>query len=368
MRFVALCLLLFSTFAAQAAETLTLDSQARERAGIQSEPVIEASFGDQIRVVGQVVRAPGSTLTVKSTFDGQVEILEVAPGDLVKADQLLVRLHSHDVLALHGEVLEASDRARLTEKRLEAGRQLFDLEGISRNELETREQEHFAAQLTLDSARAELHEVGFSGDDIEQLLATRKTDADLPIRSPRDAVVLELMVQEHQWVQAFEPLMVVGDPGRIELVLQIPPDEAAAVAAGQRVEFVAVGRPQLSGSATVISRVPQVDPTTRTVKVRARIEAGPDVSLFPGVFVEGTIFQGEARSAPSVPESAVIRFGSGDIVFVQTGADTFEARPVKLGLLGGGRYEVQSGIAVGEDVVVEGVFLLKSVLVRGGEG
>jgi len=367
MRFAAICLLIFSTFAAQATDTLTLDSQAQERAGIQSEPVIESAFGEQIRVVGQVVRAPGSTLTVKATFDGQVEVLEVAPGDLVKGGQLLVRLHSHDVLALHGEVLETGDRSRLTEKRLEAGRELFELEGISRNELETREQEHFAAQLAFDRARAELHEIGFTEDDIEALLTTRETDADLAVKSPRDAVVLELMVQEHQWIQAFEPLMVLGDPGRIELVLQIPPDEAAAVAAGQQVDFVAVGRPQLSGSATVISRVPQVDPTTRTVKVRAEIKTDPEAALFPGVFVEGTIVQGETRTAPSVPESAVIRFGSGDIVFVQTGADTFEARPVELGLFGGGRYEVHSGIAVGEDVVVEGVFLLKSVLVRGGE-
>lgn len=358
-------LLFLAASMALGGEVVTLDSQARARAGILSRPVIERSFGDQVRVVGQVVRSPGSTLTVKSIFDGRVENLEVAPGDLVRGGQVLVQLHSHDMLALQGELLQATDRARLTEKRLAAGRQLFELEGISRNELETREQEAFSAQLDRDRARAELLDIGLAAADIEELLATRTTGAHLPVTSPRDAVILELMVQEHQWVRAYEALMVLGDPGRVELVLQIPPDQAAAVSAGQGVEFVPVGRPHLSGSAVVISRVPQVDPTTRTVKIRARIEQGPDAATFPGIYVEATITQGEARNAPSVPESAVIRMGASDVVFVQTSADTFEARVVELGLFNGTRYEVRSGVSTGEEVVVQGVFLLKSVLVTG---
>ena len=44
------------------------------------------------------------------------------------------------------------------------------------------------------------------------------------LRPGVDGVVLEVMVQEQEWVQPFAPLMVVGDPARIELELQLSPE------------------------------------------------------------------------------------------------------------------------------------------------
>jgi Cu(I)/Ag(I) efflux system membrane fusion protein len=114
----------------------------------------------------------------------------------------------------------------------------------------------------------------------------------------------------------------------------------------------------------VVSRVPQVDPQTRTLTVRAEIYEGRGY-LFPGVFVEGQLLQGETRQSPSVPEAAVSRVGTLDYVFVRTGPETFEARQVRLGGFNGTRYEILSGVSTGEEVVVEGVFFLKSVLVKG---
>jgi cobalt-zinc-cadmium efflux system membrane fusion protein len=61
----------------------------------------------------------------------------------------------------------------------------------------------------------------------------------------------------------------------------------------------------------------------------------------------------------------VIRLGGDDVLFVRTGPETFEARVVELGVFNGARYLVRSGIAAGDDVVVQGVFLLKSALVTG---
>lgn len=351
--------------AVSAGEVVTLDAQSQTRAGIVVRPVLERSFGEQTRVIGQVVRSPGSTLTVKSVLAGQVEAINVAPGDTVRTGMVLTELHSHEMLGMQGDFLMAGDKARLAQSRLNAGRELYDLDGISRIELETREQEAFVVQLELDQARAELINHGVGHDAVRELEQTRVTSHSMPVAAPLDGVVLEMMVQEHQWVQAYEPLMVLGDPQRVELELQIPPDEAAKVAAGSLVEFVPVGRPHLTGRATVISRVPQVDKETRTVKVRAKILDVGGETFFPGVFVEGTVTIGEAQTAASVPESAVIRFGAGDVVFVRTGPSTFEARPVDLGLFNGSRYQVLSGVVLPEEVVVQGVFFLKSVAISG---
>jgi Cu(I)/Ag(I) efflux system membrane fusion protein len=262
-------------------------------------------------------------------------------------------------------MLRAAEAARLAEARLEAGRQLYELEGISRLELDVREQEAFTARLELETGCAELIDHGLDPDVVERLLATRSTDPHLLVRAPVSGVVLELGAQEHEWVQEYAPLVVLGDPRRVELELQIPPDEVDVVQVGAAVDFVPVGRPEAVGQATVVTQVPQVDPETRTVRVRARIDETTRPPV-PGVFVEGTLTHGEVRRSPSVPESAVIRLGGGDVVFVRRDASTFVVREVSLGQFNGSRYEVVAGVDLGEEVAVQGVFLLKSTLVGGG--
>jgi RND family efflux transporter MFP subunit len=353
--------------ATASAEVVRLDAQQQSRAGIVVRPVLERSFGDQLRVVGQVVRSPGSTVTIKSVVGGRVESILVAPGDAVVRDQVLIELHSHEMLAMQGELLRAAERAKLADKRLEAGNELYAVDGISRLDLELREQEAFGARLEFDTMREELIDHGVPAAKLQRVLESKQPDPHLPLASPIDGVVLELALQEHEWVQEYEPLLVIGNPERIELELQIAPDRAASVATGDIVEFVPVGRPSSTGRASVISRVPQVDPSTRTIRIRARITQN-DPSLYPGVFVEGTLVHGSARLAPSVPSSAPISVGGEDVVFVRRSSDEFELRHVRLGMFNGTRYEVLDGVEVGEEVVVEGVFFLKSALVKGDEG
>jgi cobalt-zinc-cadmium efflux system membrane fusion protein len=345
-------------------EVLRLDAASQARAGIVTRPVRERAFGASFRVVGQVVRTPGSTSTVKSVLEGRVTEINVAPGDSVRQGQVLLELHSHALHGMQGELLQSYEQMQLAESRVEAGKKLLELEGISRLELQQRQQLALTARLAFELAQRELLDLGISEEEAKRILEEASPDTHLPVRAPSDGVILELNVQLHEWVQAFDPLVELGNPNRLELQLQIPPDQASDVSMGDLVEFVPVGRPETSGRARVISRVPQVDPQTRTLTIRARILNGKG-RLYPGVFVEGQLVHGETRSSPSVPESAVIRIGSTDYVFVRTSAESFESRPVRLGRYNGTRYEILEGAKTGEDVVVEGVFFLKSVLVKG---
>ncbi len=345
-------------------EVLTLDAAAQARAGIVTRPVRERAFGESFRVLGLVVRTPGSMSTVKTILEGRVTEINVAPGDSVREGQVLLELHSHALHGMQGEMMQSYNQLKLAESRVEAGRILLELEGISSLELQQREQQAFAARLAFELAKSELLDLGIDEEESLRILEEGSPDSHLPVRAPSDGVVLELYVQQHEWVQAFDSLVDLGNPNQMELQLQIPPDQASGVTMGDAVEFVPVGRPETVGHARVISRVPQVDPTTRTVTIRARIE-GRKEELFPGIFVEGQLVLGGVRNSPSVPESAVTRFGSTDYVFVRTGPETFEARPVQLGRFNGTRYEISEGVSLDEEVVVEGVFFLKSVLVKG---
>jgi cobalt-zinc-cadmium efflux system membrane fusion protein len=367
MKAITMIAVLVAAQLAGAEDVVQLDGAQLDRAGIEVRPVAMEEFGNLVPVVGQLVRAPGSTLTLKTVVGGRVESLDTAPGERVSRGQVLFSLHSHELLAMQGELLRASERLKLAEKRVEAGRELLAIEGISRLDLEVREQEAFVARLDYETRREELLDHGLPADALEKALETRTPDAHLPVFSPIDGVVLDLFVQEHEWVQEFAPLVVVGDPQRIELELQIAPDQASSVAAGDIIEFAPVVRPDALGTATVITQVPQVDPESRTVRVRARIDKGSPGS-FPGAFVQGTLVHGAARRSLAVPDSAVITVDGRDAVFVRTGEGQFAMRPVTTGLQTQGRREVVEGLAVGEEVATSGVFLLKSALVRGAEG
>jgi RND family efflux transporter MFP subunit len=242
------------------------------------------------------------------------------------------------------------------------------VEGISRLDFELREQEALSATLDFDTAMEELLDHGLPQEVLDRVLESRTPDPHLPITSPAAGVVLELDVQQHEWVQEYDSLMVIGNPDRVELDLQIAPDRAGGISAGDIVEFAPVGKPDLVGRGVVVTRVPQVDPDTRTIRIRARIVDG-DGSLYPGVFVEGTVHHGGDRRAPAIPRSAVIGVDGRDAVFVQVAPERFEIRRVGLGQADGESVEVLDGLDVGDDVVVEGAFFLKSTLVKGsGEG
>ena len=348
-------------------ETVQLDAAAEIRAGIETQPVVEYSFGDQIRIIGQTVRSPGATLTVKALVEGRVDAVHVAPGDRVPRGGALVTIQSHDLHDLKGRYLRAREALKLADNRVEAGEQLFELEGISRLELEQRRLHALGARLDVDAVEAELEHLGFRRQEVATLFDDTDWHPMLTMSAPMAGAVLDLEVEVHGWVERYQPLLVLGDPARLELELQLPPDQADRVAPGDVVEFVPVGRPGTTGRARIITRVPRVDPTTRTVTLRAEITEGLTLTL-PGVFVEGTLVRGEASASPSVPEAAVIRIGAEDHVFVHIGASTYEARPIQVGRFDGSRYEILAGAAVGEEVAVVGVFLLKSALLRQAEG
>lgn len=354
--------------AALATERVVLDHAAIERAGVTLEYPAKRLFGDEIRVLGRVVRSPGAAIDVKTVLAGRVETIHVAPGQSVERGQPLLTLHSHDLHEMQSELLAADAAHRLAEGRVAAGRQLFALEGISRLELERRELEALTARLALRRVETELEDLGYSEDEISTWLDTAATHPTLTIRAPESGAVLELNVQKHGWLQPFDSLVVLGHPRQLELHLQIPPRDAARVAQGDRVLFFAVGRPDDSppSRARVLTPVPQIDPATRTVTIRAEIEDGME-NLLPGLFIEGTLACGLQNEVLSVPQGAVIRLRDSDIVFVHHGDGTFEARPVVLGRFDGTHYEAVSGLAEGEEIANAGVFLLKSALLRAAE-
>jgi multidrug efflux pump subunit AcrA (membrane-fusion protein) len=116
-------------------------------------------------------------------------------------------------------------------------------------------------------------------------------------------------------------------------------------------------------TAEVIYTGDMVDPKSRTIKLLARA-GNSDRALKPGMFVEVALHLKGARQAIMIPDTALVTEGDHKIVFVQTGPERFERRPVDTGASDGERVAVLKGLDPGDTVVVTGSFKLKSKAVQ----
>jgi multidrug efflux system membrane fusion protein len=103
----------------------------------------------------------------------------------------------------------------------------------------------------------------------------------------------------------------------------------------------------------------QIDDTTGTVKLKA-IFQNRQLDLWPGQFVNVRLLVDTRRQALVVPSSAVNQGPDGDFMYVIRPDLVAEVRAVKVGTSEDGFTLIENGVAEGENVVIDGQYLLKS--------
>jgi membrane fusion protein, multidrug efflux system len=102
----------------------------------------------------------------------------------------------------------------------------------------------------------------------------------------------------------------------------------------------------------------QIDTTTGTVKVRAQFD-NPDMALFPNQFVNAQLLVKTLHDVATVPTAAIQRGAPGTYVYVVNADNTVSVRPISVGPADGPLAAVNSGLSVGERVVVDGTDRLR---------
>jgi cobalt-zinc-cadmium efflux system membrane fusion protein len=114
-----------------------------------------------------------------------------------------------------------------------------------------------------------------------------------------------------------------------------------------------------------VSRI--LDPHTRTGTVRAQV-IDKHHNLQAGEFGRVTIIELSNQQVTLVPKDAVQWEGCCNVVFVREATDRFRPRKVELLNGNGAYYQVTGGLAPGEEIVVDGAFLLKTELKKSSIG
>lgn len=205
-------------------------------------------------------------------------------------------------------------------------------------------------QAELNSAKARLMQPG----DVVLDIADR--DCCIEVTSPIDGIVLSVKVKSEQAVSIGAPLAEVGDPGDLEIAVDLLSEDAVRIRPGQKAEITDWG-----GDNNLEAVVRRVDPSAFT-KVSAlgieeqRVNAvldltGPEPLLGHGYRVFARLAIWRTENALQVPIASLFRTNGNWSVFKLDG-NRVALTPIEIGRLNNDTAEVISGLSAGDQVVV----------------
>jgi YHS domain-containing protein/multidrug efflux pump subunit AcrA (membrane-fusion protein) len=210
---------------------------------------------------------------------------------------------------------------------------------------------------SLDTVLKNLESLGMGKTQIEELIRTRKPMHEIILQAPATSFILARNVSPKlKFERGFE-LYKLADLSRVWILADLFGNEAQYVRPKDQAK-VSLPDQQKVFQATVSDVLPQVDPATRTLKVRLEAD-NPGYALRPDMFVD-VEFSINLPPAITVPADAVLDSGLKKTVFVDRGNGFFEPRRVETGQRLGEQTEIVQGLKPGERIVISGNFLIDS--------
>jgi Cu(I)/Ag(I) efflux system membrane fusion protein len=151
--------------------------------------------------------------------------------------------------------------------------------------------------------------------------------------------------------------IVPVDP--IWILADLPQEASNALAIGSKATITSNAFPGTELPATVALVYPEMDHDTRRVRVRLSLRNGKGL-LRPNMFVTVGLRVGDDRPVLQVPSESVIRAADGQRVIVAMGNGRFVPRQVKIAAEWSDTVEILDGLAEGEEVVTNALFMIDS--------
>lgn len=264
------------------------------------------------------------------------------------------------------EVQRAKAELEFAQSELRRFQALAQRDSISANDLEAAERRARIASAGLDEANARLHVQDFELERARARLlapgaarATREKCDCVTVYSPVSGQVLRVLQESEAVVASGTPLIEIGDPGKLEVVVDLLSTDAVRVTPGQRVIIEAWG-----GEQPMEGAVRRVEPSGFTKVSALGIEEqrvnviidfvgspGEHARLGHGYRVEPRIVLWETEHALRLPLSALFREGEQWAVLAAKG-DRAALRIVELGQQTDLEAQVVAGLKEGERVVL----------------
>ena len=376
--------------------SIQIDPASRRVANIRTVAVKSICAQREIQTVGRLDYDEGKLKTLAAYVDGRLDRLYADyTGVVVNKGDVLALLYSPELYTAQTELMAAK---RVTETSRDS---------IYSGVLDTRS--------LVESARQKLIDLGLTEQQVAKLEETRQPVTRIELVAPIHGTVIDRLASEGAYVKTGQPIYRLADLSTLWLMLELFPEDAAAVRYGQRVAAKMQSLPGEEFTGRVAFVAPMVDPKTRTVGIRVVIPnddgrlkvgdyatavikvplAAPDASQtaiydpdLAGKWISPRhphIVQDEpgkcticgielvpaakfgysdepisGREQLVVPRDALLMAGNTSVVYVEEEPGRFELRRVDLGPSLGDQIVLLSGVSEGEQVATNGNFLIDS--------
>lgn len=306
---------------------IRINPSVENNIGVRTDVVIRGGFHRTLSTVGYVRPVDGLTSVVDVRAEGWIEHLPVsAIGDRVTRGQVVLELYAPAIATAQAEYLQA----------VQIGRESL-----------------------LQSARSRLVSLGMDADQIAQLGRRGSAGRTLAIRAQQDGVVIAIGIRNGAFVRPGGQLMTISDLGTVWVMADVFEDDAQRVHTGDQALLETRSLPGRQWIGEVEYVYPTVNPQTRSVPVRIRLD-NADGALRPDMYLNVAIETEPRSNVLQIPLEAVIRTGRSERVILAEGDGHYRPASIVTGAESGGMVEILSGLAAGEHIVVSSQFLLDS--------
>jgi RND family efflux transporter MFP subunit len=320
--------------------TVQITPEKQQLIGVKYEQVELGGGSRTIRAVGKVAIDETRIGHVHTKVEGWIDKVFVDfTGKLVKKGQPMLTIYSPDMLASQRELLLAAKaKTIMRDSALPSG---FD-----------------QSESLLQATRRRLELWDLSEAQIDQILRTGEPIKNITVYSPMTGYITDRKAFPQVKVLPDTDLYTIVDLSRVWIMADVFEYEAPNIHVGETARVSLQALPGKSFTARIDYVQPEVDPMTRTLKVRLNMD-NPGVMLKPDMYAD-IEFRVNIPSKLTVPADAVLNAGERKTVFVDRGNGYFEPRQVKTGEREGDRIQILSGLSQGERIVTSGNFLIDS--------
>lgn len=352
----------------------TLDLDEKQVASVRIEKVETTTFVPQRWAIGNIDYNQNLLVQVFTPYQGR--IIEAYPniGDRVEKGQLLFTIDSPDLLAAESTLISTAGVLKLQNVTLLRAQKMKSFGGASQQAVDQSTSDQQTAEGALKSARDAVRIFGKTDEEIDEIIARRKADPRLIIKSAVSGYVTARNAAPGLFVQpgaappsssstsAPAPLAIftIADLSTMWMFANVVETDAPLLRIGQKVKAHVAAYPDREFEGKVIVLGQNVDPSTRRVFVRSEV-SDPDHLLRAGMLANFTILVGEAYSATAAPYNAVVREGDGTMTAWMTkDRKHFVRRNLKIGMHQNGFDEILDGLRPGELVVTDNAVYLSN--------
>ena len=304
-----------------------IDPTVVNNLGVRTEVAERSSLSRRVETVGYIAYDEDTVQHIHTRVDGWIENLAAtAKGDPVKKGQLLFELYSPTLVSAQEEFLAAIRSGNAAMR---------------------------------DASRERISALGITAGEINRLETDLTVKQRIPVYAASDGVIAHLGVRHGMFVTPSSEVMSIAKLDNVWILAEIFDRQATWIEPGQKAVVTLDYLPGKTLRGTVDYVYPELDPVTRTLRVRLRFE-NSDEALRPNMFARVLIHGKSTGAIVHVPRQAVIRGGTVSRVVVDLGSGRFQSRPVLIGIESGDRVAIRRGIEAGERVVTSAQFLIDS--------